>query len=149
MRNWSLLLLGVIAYSAVPARLWGQSATEKQLTDLYQRLLTADALHDTTAFTEVLAPTYRFITLRGDTVLTRADRIERAATDTSHRSSPPLQSCQFQLYGPTAVGQCRYTGTVRSSVGDSTANFVSLVVFNQRGGRWQIIASHPSAVRAK
>jgi hypothetical protein len=60
MRNWTLLLLGVTAYSAAPAGLWGQSATEKQLTNLYQRLLTADALHDTTAFAEVLAPTYRF-----------------------------------------------------------------------------------------
>jgi hypothetical protein len=81
--------------------------------------------------------------------MTRADRIAKAATDANHRQPPKLQGCQVQLYEPTAVGLCQYTATVSSSVGDSTATFMSLVVFQQQGGRWQIIASHPSAVRSK
>lgn len=109
---------------------------------LYGCLLAADAEHDTTAFKQLLAPTYRFITPRGDTVLTRADRVAIAARDTSHRTPPVLQGCQFQFYEAIAVAQCRYTGTVRSASRDSTVNFVSLVVFNERGGRWQILASH-------
>jgi len=153
MRNWMLLLLTMTASGAVPSRLGGQQqasgTTEQQLTDLYRRLLTADAMHDTTGFAQVLAPTYRFITPRGDTILTRTDRIANAAKDTSRRNPPTLRGCEFQVYEPSAVGQCRYTTSARSAAGDSTVNFVSLVVFSRLDGRWLIVASHPSPVRAK
>lgn len=49
---------------------------EKRLTALYERLLRADAEHDTTTLKEVLAPTYRFLVR--DTVLTRGDRVANA-----------------------------------------------------------------------
>ena len=153
-RNGLVLVIGFMM--ALPIGLRAQDASGEQgsaraneVTELYRRLLTADAERDTTALKQILAPTYRFITPRGDTVLTRADRVAIASRDTSRGLPRALHGCQVQFYDPSAVAQCRYTGTVRAAAGDSTVNFVSLVVFNRRGGRWQIVASHPAPVRPR
>jgi len=125
---------------------------EKEIRALYQRLLTADAKRDTAAFNEILAPGYTFVPPRGDTILTRQQRLAGAAADTStNRPSYTLHRCRTQVHGTTAVAHCRYSGTSKhhETGVDSTRQFISTAVFVQQGRNWQIVATHPSLVRPR
>jgi uncharacterized protein (TIGR02246 family) len=125
---------------------------EKEIRALYQRLLTADAKRDTAAFNEILAPGYTFVPPRGDTILTRQQRLAGAAADTStNRPSYTLHRCRTQVHGTTAVAHCRYSGTSKhhETGVDSTRQFISTAVFVQHGRTWQIVATHPSLVRPR
>jgi uncharacterized protein (TIGR02246 family) len=127
-------------------------AQEKELQRLYQRLLEADAKRDTAAFKQILAPSYTFVPPRGDTILTREQRLAQAATDTStNRPSYTLHSCRTQVHGTTAVAHCRYSARIKSphTGADTTRQAISTVVFVQQGKTWQIVATHPSLVRPR
>ncbi len=122
------------------------SAREQQIVDLYQQLLTATAKRDTAAMRRLFAPTYTFVPLSGDTVLTRQERLRAEASDTTPSSSYTLQRCRTQVYAEAAVAHCRFTGTQRVAGADSTRELISTAVFVRQNGRWKIVATHPSVV---
>ena len=127
-------------------------AQQAEIRALYQRLLTADAQRDTGAFARILAPAYTFVPPRGDTILTREQRIAGAATDTGTvRPKYTLHDCRTQVHGTIAVAHCRYTATVTlpGATSDSSLNFISTAVFLKQGHQWQIVATHPSLVRQR
>jgi hypothetical protein len=130
-------------------------AQGKELRAVYHRLLLADAKADTAAFKQILAPSYTFVPPRGDTILTREQRVAgaaKAAADTSRdEPSYTLHNCRTQIHGTTAVAHCRYSGRSKSPVtgADSTREFISTAVFVRQGRTWQIVATHPSLVRPR
>ncbi len=124
------------------------SAQESQLTDLYRRLLTATQDRDTAGLKQILTPAYTFVPSRGDTILTREQRIANTASDTS-RARYQVLGCRSTVYGEAAVGHCRYDAVVPVGGTDSTRNFLSTVVFVKQQGKWQIAATHPSFIRPR
>jgi uncharacterized protein (TIGR02246 family) len=130
----------------------GQATPEQAqaIRSLYERLLTADAKRDTSEFRRILAPAYTFVPARGDTIMTREDRIRVAATDTStSKVQYTLHGCRPQVHGSAAVAHCRYRATIRyrEATADTVREFVSTAVFVQDGKQWLIVATHPSLVR--
>ena len=124
----------------------------KAISSLYERLLTADAKRDTSEFSRILAPAYTFVPARGDTIMTREDRIRFAATDTStNKVKYTLHGCRPQVYRSAAVAHCRYRATIRypDATADTVREFISTAVFVQQGNNWQIVATHPSLVRSR
>jgi hypothetical protein len=103
------------------------TAQEKELQRVYQRLLVADAKRDTAALRQILAPSYTFVPARGDTILTREQRLAGTLANTS-RTEPSytLHNCRAQVYGSTAVAHCRYSARSKSpETGvDSTREFI-------------------------
>ena len=128
------------------------AAQDRELRTVYQRLLTADAKRDTAVLRQILAPSYTFVPARGDTILTREQRLAGSPADTT-RTEPSytLHNCRAQVYDATAVAHCRYTAKFRmpGAGADSTREFISTAVFVQQGRTWQIVASHPSLVRRR
>jgi ketosteroid isomerase-like protein len=127
-------------------------AQEKQIREVYQRLLRSDANRDTAALKQILAPSYTFVPARGDTILTREQRLSGQPADTTRTErSYTLHNCRTQVYGTTALAHCRYTAKIKypSTGADSTREFISTAVFVQQGKNWQIVASHPSLVRPR
>ena len=124
----------------------------KAIRSHYERLLTADAKRDTSEFRRILAPAYTFVPARGDTIMTREDRIRVAATDTStNKVKYTLHGCRPQVHGSAAVAHCRYRATVRypEATADTVREFISTAVFVQQGSNWRIVATHPSLVRSR
>jgi hypothetical protein len=82
---------------------------------------------------------------RGDTILTRDERLAGTAADTT-RTEPLYTLRNCRTYGTTALAHCRYTAKIKypSAGADSTREFISTAVFVQQGKSWQIAASHPS-----
>ena len=123
----------------------------KALRALYERLLVADAKRDTSELNRILAPGYTFVPARGDTVLTRQDRIKATVAPDATRGEVKytLHDCRSQVHGPTAVAHCRYRATIRfpEATADTVREFVSTAVFVQQENKWQIVATHPSLVR--
>ena len=143
----ALAALTLLIALALPAGAQAQGpAGGKALTDVYQRLLTAVAKKDTVALKRLLAPTYLYVPPTGDTVLTRDERLKALATDTAGPQSFALKNCRTQVYGSAAVAHCRFTATQRVTGADSTRETISTAVFVRSGGRWQIVATHPSFV---
>jgi hypothetical protein len=101
---------------------------------------------------QILAPSYTFVPARGDTIMTREQRLSGQPADTTRTErSYTLHNCRAQVYGTTAVAHCRYTAQISypSAGADSTREFISTAVFVQQGKDWQIVASHPSLVRPR
>jgi ketosteroid isomerase-like protein len=127
-------------------------AQEKEILALYERLLIADAKRDTAALKQIFAPGYTFVPPRGDTVLTREQRLAGTAADTSTtRPTYTLRGCRTQVHGSTAVAHCRYGATIRlpTADADSTREFISTAVFIQQGKQWRLVATHPSLIRPR
>jgi hypothetical protein len=152
-------ILGLVAVGAVlgSARLRAQSpstdvtatpAQEAELTGLYRRLLAATEAHDAATLRRILAPSYTFVPPAADTIFSRDQRIANTAADTVHARFR-VDGCRTTMYGQAAVGHCRYTAFVPTGQADSARNFLSTVVFVKQAGGWQIVATHPSAVRPR
>lgn len=125
----------------------GTSSLEHQLTEIYRRMIQATQDHDTVALGRVLAPEYTFVPPRADTILTRAERIANTAADTSRVKFDVLGCRTTTIDREAAVGHCRYRVTVSTEHGDTVRNFLSTAVFKKTKQGWQIVATHPSAVR--
>jgi uncharacterized protein (TIGR02246 family) len=150
------ILAAILLLTSVEGTAQSTSTTQptpdqaKAIRSLYERLLTADAKRDTSEFRRILAPAYTFVPARGDTIMTREDRIRVAATDTStNKVNYTLHGCRSQVHGSAAVAHCRYRATVRypDATADTVREFISTAVFVQQGHGWQIVATHPSLVR--
>jgi uncharacterized protein (TIGR02246 family) len=142
----------LIAPATVQAQARPSPAQAREIREVYQRLLIADAKRDTAALKQILAPSYTFVPARGDTILNREQRLAGMAADTtSTEPSYTLNNCRTQVHGTTAVAHCRYTAKIifPSTGADSTREFISTAVFVQTGKSWQIVASHPSLVRPR
>ena len=146
--RWLLILAAILLLTPVQGTAQSTStaqATPEQaeaIRSLYERLLTADAKRDTSEFRRILAPAYTFVPARGDTIMTREDRIRVAATDTS------TSKVKYTLHG-CRPAHCRYRATIRyrEATADTVREFVSTAVFVQEGKQWLIVATHPSLVR--
>ena len=156
--RWSTVLSAVLLLTPVVSTAQSTSTAQatpeqaKAIRSLYQRLLTADAKRDTAEFRRILAPAYTFVPARGDTIMTREDRIRVAATDTStSKVQYTLHGCRPQVHGSAAVAHCRYRATIRypDATADTVREFISTAVFVQQGENWQITATHPSLVRPR
>jgi len=121
-------------------------ASNQQFTQLFQRLLTAVGKHDTAAMKQLLAPSYTYVPPRGDTILTREQRLMVEGADTT-TGTYALQGCRSEVFGDAAVAHCRFSATTRGAGADSTREMISTVVFVRQGGQWKIAATHPSEVR--
>jgi uncharacterized protein (TIGR02246 family) len=125
----------------------------KAIRALYERLLIADAKRDTSELNRILAPDYTFVPARGDTILTRQERLNlTVAPDTSRGEVKyTLHDCRSQVHGAAAVAHCRYRATVRypKATADTVREFISTAVFVRQGNKWRIVATHPSLVRSR
>lgn len=147
------IMLAVLAAVTLPAGAAGQTsatppALERQLTDIYRQMIQATQDHDTTALGRVLAADYTFVPPRADTILTRAERMANTAADTSRVKFEVLGCRTSMIDREAALGHCRYRVTVPTEHGDTVRNFLSTAVFAKRGKAWQLVSTHPSAVRA-
>jgi hypothetical protein len=146
-----MTLVMLVALASPTAAVGQTPATptlERQLTDLYRQLIQATQDHDTIALGRVLAADHTFVPPRADTILTRAERMANTIADTSRVKFEVLGCRTSMIDREAALGHCRYRVTVPTERGDTVRNFLSTAVFAKRGKGWQIVSTHPSAVRA-
>ena len=138
----------------LPALVHGQppSATAKtkaELTGMYRKVLGALQSRDTVILTGIYGPGYHFVMGAGDSVITlnRAERLQSVAASTDSIRTLTLERCDFDLFGPMAIGGC----WIRQNSGgraDAWVGIYSTQVFNRDvRGRWWMVRSHASVNR--
>ena len=146
----SALLANVSMLKAQAGSARPNPAEEQAIRGVYEQLLNADAAGDTATLSRILAPGYTFVPPRGDTILTREQRLAHSAADTSSNTVRyDLGVCRTQIHGTTGVAHCRYTARVRypDAAADSVREMISTAVFVKQGKDWRLIATHPAPVR--
>lgn len=120
--------------------------TEAELAALEERLARAWVEKDRSFIEGLLAPDWSVTDAAGQ-VLTK-DQVLTQTFASSERTidTMAIDEVRVRLFGPMAVvtGRTRATGSYRGQTGSAVLRFTD--VFVQREGRWQIVASHGSAV---
>src|SRR3989442_613848 len=126
------------------------SADERAVRAANDRLQAAVLTSDTAAFSQLLAPEYLFITATGG-VITRDDVLRRYAAKELAYTVYRADSVRRRLFGDAAVvpalleREGRYVAGPRAGT-ELTGRYRSTRVYIRRGGRWQVVSTHESAL---
>ena len=143
------LTAAVVLVGAMAMTITQSSGPDAELTGLEQRLAQAWVTGDR-AFIEGLLADDWSVTDASGQVLTRAQVLAETFASTDRRiEAMAIDDLRVRLLGETAVvtGRTRATGSYKGQSATVVIRFTD--VFARRSGRWQIVASHASAVTSQ
>jgi len=145
VRTFAITLVYVIVGSISHAHGQGSSDAET-IAAIEQQLAKAWLSGDRAAIDAILAPEWS-VTDAGGQILSKAQIMQEAFASTERRiDAMTIDDVSVRVFGDAAVatGRTRATGSYRGTSASVVLRFTD--VFVRRGKRWQIVASHASAV---
>jgi ketosteroid isomerase-like protein len=149
MAQWLRLIVVLtvlIASAAVGVRAAQPPGTEAELRALEEKLARAWVEKDRVFIEGLLAADWSVTDAAGQVLTKEQVLIQTFASSERTIDSMAIDDVRVRVFGSTAVvtGRTRATGSYRGQTGSAVLRFTD--VFAQRDGRWQIVASHGSAV---
>jgi hypothetical protein len=119
---------------------------EKELKDLYEKLLLASKTKDKATLDRILTETYSQVTPDAR-VRTKSIRIQETMSSNQQNELLVLESFEVFVYENAAVARCgvRNKGTFNGEPFD--LKILSTATFVKEGGVWKIAATHLSYVK--
>jgi len=119
---------------------------EKELKDLYEKLLLASKTKDKATLEQILTETYSQVTADAR-VRTKSIRIQETMSPNQQDELLILESFEVFVYENAAVARCgvRNKGTFKGEPFDQ--KIISTATFVKEGGVWKIAATHLSYVK--
>lgn len=137
--------LAVTSFSQPAPKSTNQTA-EKELKELYEKLLLASKEKDEATLKQILTKNYSQVTAEGR-VRTKDIRLQETMSSELKDQILTLESFEVFIYEKAAVARCgvRNKGTFKGEAFDQ--KILSTATFVKEGGVWRIAATHLSFVK--